>query len=153
MDGNRTAGFTALQIAMVALLCGCRESEQLQIVPALPKTSGIATYAELVPAIRGAARHTGNPIISHGKAWDSRQVHFSTVMIDPADAAKLIMFYGGGSCYDNDYAIGRATATVAKPYTWTEYAGNPIVKRSDNLKCIVGTHAVIWNPSESKNVF
>jgi len=143
-------------IGTVILMVSCKErlnkSDGKSMVPAVQhkSTKAIAEYAELKAAIRGTARYAGNPVISHGKAWASRQVHFSIVMIDPADASKLIMFYGGGSCYDNDYAIGRATADVANPYVWIEYAGNPIVTKTDGLKCIVGTHAVIWNPSDKK---
>jgi hypothetical protein len=93
-------------------------------VAAAPSTA--ATYESLEHSFLTIVRHD-TPTIFSGRAWDGRQVHYPETIVDPANGAQLVQFYGGGSYLNNDYAIGRATASVADPYTWTEYAGNPLV--------------------------
>jgi hypothetical protein len=108
-----------------------------------------STFGQLQAAT--LERYQGNPILTYGESWKGRQVHFPFVIPDPLDATKLIMFYGGGSVLNQDYAIGRATATKANPYSWTDYASNPIIPfPTSGNGPIVGPDDVWWNASESR---
>lgn len=97
-------------------------------------------------------RYYGNPIITWtADTWKGRQVHFPIVIVDPSDPTKLIMFYGGGSVLLQNYAIGRATATVANPYSWSDYSGNPIIPfPTSGNGPVVGPDDVWWNSGSSR---
>lgn len=99
-------------------------------------------------------RYEGNPIapLSYQAAtWKARQTHFPIVIEDPFDSTKLIMFYGGGSVYDANYSIGRATSTKADPYTWTDYGSNPVIDYADyGNGPVVGPDDVWWNEAENR---
>jgi predicted GH43/DUF377 family glycosyl hydrolase len=99
-------------------------------------------------------RHEDNPIITYQAAtWKARLVHFPFIIEDPFDDTKLIMFFGGGSVQLGAvYNIGRATATKADPYTWTEYVSNPIFEPSDfaGIGTIVGVDDAWWNEAEQR---
>jgi hypothetical protein len=96
----------------------------------------------------------GNPFIVYETGtWKARQVHFPYVIEDPFDNTKLIMLYGGGSVSEGStYRIGRATATKANPYVWTEYASNPVIDPADIVEAgtIVGVDDAWWNPVEER---
>lgn len=94
-------------------------------------------------------RYAGNPIIVYGGGgWKDSQVQEPIVFVDPSDATKLIMFFAAMSApvATGHESIGRATATVASPNTWTEYVGNPILGsassgniRLDSMQYVSGT--------------
>lgn len=118
-----------------------------------PSTSHVyrapKTFAELTTM--SLTRH-GNPIIPYGKVWDLRQVHFPSVLVDPHNHNQLLKFYGGGSVLALNYSIGRATANVNDPYTWTEYASNPVLNATNytGLSFVVGPDLVFWDEQTSK---
>ncbi len=65
-------------------------------------------------------------ILSYGGGWKNRQLDNPIVFVNPKNSAQLVMLFDGMT---DDYvdAIGKATASVSDPYTWTEYGSNPII--------------------------
>jgi hypothetical protein len=61
--------------------------------------------------------------------WDWSQLEEPAVFVDPLNSNNLIMWYGGMASPLNTghISIGLATATVADPYTWTKFSGNPVL--------------------------
>lgn len=87
------------------------------------------TYNQLTLLIP-PTRYSGNPIISHGGGgWKNHQVEEPCILIDPRDPTRLIMFFSAvdGTDQYGTIRIGRATASIYDPLTWTEYSGNPIL--------------------------
>jgi len=73
-----------------------------------------------------------NPIIYLGEqAWfgttATGQLNEPTIVPDPADPTKLIMYFSAGTWNVSGFDIGRATASVADPTVWTPYASNPTI--------------------------
>ncbi len=84
-------------------------------------------------------RYASNPIIAHTcpdgsqptcTAYDFRGsvITESIILVDPADASKLIMFFGG---FQKDAGgglsgVGRATANRSDPFTWTVSGTQPV---------------------------
>jgi hypothetical protein len=98
-------------------------------------------------------RYSGNPIINYGGGgWENSQVEEPIVFIDPSDSTKTIMFYSGVAAPlgSGTISIGRATGTVASPYTWTQYASNPIFTdsgasiRLDSMQLVGGTYFLYY---------
>ena len=80
---------------------------------------------------------TGNPVIPNIiGGWTDSQTYDQLPMVDPADSTKLIMFFSGMAAPTSSghECIGRATATVAAPTVWTQYASNPIICDSHNRR-------------------
>lgn len=82
-------------------------------------------------------RYSGNPVIPYGgTGWEASQTQEPVVVADPINPGNLIMFYAAMAApvaYGH-MAIGRATATVANPTSWTEYSANPILTMSDSIR-------------------
>ncbi len=96
-----------------------------------------------------------NPIINYGGGgWKDFQLEEPIVIPDPDDASNLIMFYSavgaGKAC------IGRATAAVSDPTTWTEYASNPIIcdisRRLDSVLLINGVYYLYSSDNDNSTV-
>lgn len=76
-------------------------------------------------------RYAGNPLIPHSNVpgcWKEWQVEEAFVFPDPDDASRLVMFYSGARPPGAGGAfVGAAYASVADPFTWTDYPGNPVL--------------------------
>jgi hypothetical protein len=67
-------------------------------------------------------RYAGNPTIPLvASSWYESQIYDFCVFVDPTDSTKLVMYCSGMASPVNSgvQSIGRFTATVADPYTWT----------------------------------
>lgn len=91
-------------------------------------------------------RFAGNPVIAASShAWQDSQAFDSCVIVDPNNSSQLIMFYTGMAAPRTFgiESIGRATAPVSNPTTWTQYASNPIIndtnRRMDSIVYTGGT--------------
>lgn len=79
-------------------------------------------------------RYASNPVLDRSsQSWHVEQVYDFCVLDDPTDSTKLIMFFSGMAfpAAFGEQAIGRATATKANPYVWTEHTG-PVFSKSAN---------------------
>jgi len=132
---------------------GCTQGILGVANPKIPPTN--YSEFEAMAAKVNYRRLDKNPIITYDLTsdWKARQVHFPFVIENPNDPDSLIMFYGGGSVLigPSYYSIGRADASKANPYTWVEYAGNPLFEPSDfSVGTIVGVDDAWWNPDENR---
>jgi hypothetical protein len=112
------------------------------------------TYEELEALIQ-PNKYVSNPIISHGGGWKDSQLHYPCILIDPTDATKLMMWVGGlaAPVSTGEGSIGLYYGTVADPYTWVPYAGNPVFTKNGVSGWefqSVFPDTVIWNPVTSR---
>lgn len=82
-----------------------------------------ARTALAFPSHRGTSwrQYSGNPILEPTAGWETTAVQEPEVVYDHATGLWRIFYTGG---WDNP-AIGTATSTDG--FTWTKYAGNPII--------------------------
>jgi predicted GH43/DUF377 family glycosyl hydrolase len=112
--------------------CRCETASQ-QLQGGKPEYTGqaklLTSYDQLMRL--PLRRFADNPIIRHsGKDdWKQWQVQESFVLPDPDNETKLIMFYSGAKRPGTVPGgfIGRATASLREPMTWTDDARNPIL--------------------------
>lgn len=100
-----------------------------------------------MPAKRSAIARPGTLIIPYGGGgWKDSQVHYPLILPDPSDPTKLIMFMGGMAApvSAGQSSIGRYTASKSDPYTWTPYAGNPIINDVNRLPDSVIYYGGVW---------
>ena len=85
-----------------------------------------ALLALLAPA-RGAAQITwtndNNPVLSQGAGWESRWVHFVSVI--DQDSQYVMWYSGGDNTSGVNASVGRATSTDGK--LWTKDTLNPVM--------------------------
>lgn len=95
-------------------------------LPTRARGTNPTTYAGLVslmPPVRRVA-----PVLSGiPSSWMSQNVQDPHVLIDPKNANQLLLYFGGVSNSSSMGGVGRATAPITDPYTWTQYGGNPIL--------------------------
>lgn len=125
-----------------------------QTAPTACSPSSFAEF-ETLAATLNDRRYEGNPIMTWDtNTWKGRQVHFPYIIENPANPDSLIMFFGAGSVLGGGgFKVGRADASKADPYTWAEYAGNPIFTAASiglGVLSIVGVDDAWWNPVEER---
>jgi hypothetical protein len=87
--------------------------------------------------------------------WFDSQTYDPCVIVNPSDSTQLIMFFSGmGSpVVSGVQKIGRATASITDPYTWTiSNSGNPVLSPTLAWETGSGLRAncVLYNQSNSK---
>lgn len=116
---------------------------------------GTATATQLLNAHTGtrypiAALNTGQ-----GNFFDSQSFD-PCVIVNPSDSTKLIMLFTGMGAPLNfgDQTIGRATANVSDPTTWTvSNSGNPVMTATLSYETGGGglrADSLLYNPTDSK---
>jgi predicted GH43/DUF377 family glycosyl hydrolase len=73
-------------------------------------------------------RQSSDPVLTHGVGWESHGVSAPSVLYDPV-ASQWKMWYTGRD-YIGRYSIGYATSPDG--ITWTKYANNPVLSRSNS---------------------
>lgn len=89
-----------------------------------------ATVAGLLALAPPGRLNSINPILPYlgpAPGWQSGQTFEQVVLVDPHNAARLLMYYCGQRNGGIGGGIGRCTASAAAPTVWTPYAGNPLM--------------------------
>jgi predicted GH43/DUF377 family glycosyl hydrolase len=72
-------------------------------------------------------KYPGNPLLTHGSTteWDRSWIESPAVLYDSA-AGTYLMWYSGVDT--SSWRIGVGLATSPDGFTWTKYAGNPVLE-------------------------
>ena len=118
----------------------------------LPST---ATAAQLLNSTTGTRYPIAALAPSQGNFFDSQSFD-PCVIVNPTDSTKLIMLFTGmgAPVGGGQQTIGRATANVSDPTTWTvSNSGSPVMSASLSYETGAGglrADCLLYNPSDNK---
>ena len=116
---------------------------------------GTATATQLLNSFPGARIPIAALATGQGNFFDSQSMDPS-VIVNPTNSAQLIMIFTGlaAPVGTGEITIGRATANVSDPTTWTvSNGGNPVLTATLSYETGgmgVRADALVYNPADSK---
>lgn len=93
----------------------------------------ICLFSLVVPRLGAQQAAVAGPIAPQkiidfgGGGWKDGQVNEPSILVNPKNPNKLIMFYSGMKLGGGQGAIGKAWANASEPFTWHEDAANPLL--------------------------